>query len=108
MIVVIDSSTGTLSWETALVALGMAAYFVVRRALGTNTLAGFWLDVLLMSPGAVFMIINHERDRRVRNSCVKVSLPASRPRASQCSGFRQLHTCKQTFTHEHIRAAWLP
>ncbi|MGN7295492.1 EamA family transporter RarD [Rhizobium sp. SAFR-030] len=47
---------GTLSWETALVALGMAAYFVIRRALGTNTLAGFWLDVMLMSPVALFMI----------------------------------------------------
>ncbi|MGX5851495.1 EamA family transporter [Mesorhizobium sp. PL10] len=48
---------GSLSWETAVVALGMPAYFILRRALGTSNLGGFWFDVMLMFPAAVLVIV---------------------------------------------------
>ncbi|MDF2809983.1 MAG: RarD protein superfamily transporter [Microvirga sp.] len=48
---------GTLSWETMLVALGLTAYFVWRRWLGTNNLGGFWFDMLLVQPAALAIIL---------------------------------------------------
>ncbi|MBQ0131867.1 MAG: EamA family transporter RarD, partial [Comamonas sp.] len=41
---------GGLAWSTWVVVLGYPAYFVLRRLLKTNTLAGHWLDVLLLVP----------------------------------------------------------
>ena len=41
---------GGMAWSTWVVLLGYPAYFVLRRMLKTNTLAGHWLDVLLMLP----------------------------------------------------------
>lgn len=41
---------GGMAWSTWVVLLGYPAYFVLRRVLKTNTLAGHWLDVVLMLP----------------------------------------------------------
>ena len=41
---------GGMAWSTWVVLLGYPAYFVLRRLLRTNTLAGHWLDVMLMLP----------------------------------------------------------
>jgi chloramphenicol-sensitive protein RarD len=41
---------GGLAWSTWVVVLGYPGYFVLRRLLHTNTLAGHWLDVVLMLP----------------------------------------------------------
>ena len=48
---------GGMSWETWLVALGYPAYFVLRRHLGTNHLGGFWLDMLLLLPAALWFAL---------------------------------------------------
>lgn len=41
---------GGMAWSTWVVLIGYPAYFVLRRVLKTNTLAGHWLDVVLMLP----------------------------------------------------------
>lgn len=41
---------GGLAWSTWVVVIGYPAYFVLRRVLKTNSLAGHWLDVVLMLP----------------------------------------------------------
>ena len=48
---------GGMSWETWLVALGYPAYFVLRRHLGTNHLGGFWMDMLLLLPAALWFAL---------------------------------------------------
>ena len=48
---------GGMSWETWLVALGYPAYFVLRRRLGTDHLAGHWLDMLLLVPAALWFML---------------------------------------------------
>lgn len=45
---------GGLAWSTWVVLVGYPAYFVLRRLLQTNTLAGHWLDVLLMLPVCIW------------------------------------------------------
>ncbi|MDD2712803.1 MAG: EamA family transporter RarD [Simplicispira sp.] len=47
---------GGMSWETWLVALGYPAYFVLRRRLRTDHLAGHWLDMALLVPAALWFI----------------------------------------------------
>ncbi|SPL69619.1 EamA family transporter RarD [Acinetobacter stercoris] len=47
---------GSLSWESLLVAIGYAAYFVLRKKIDTNHLAGFWWDTLFMLPIAIYFI----------------------------------------------------
>lgn len=49
---------GGLSWETWLVAGGYTAYFVMRRRMGTNHLAGHWLDMLLLVPAALWFALH--------------------------------------------------
>ena len=49
--------TGSLSWEMWLVALGYTAYFVLRRHLRTDHLAGHWLDMALLVPAALFFTV---------------------------------------------------
>jgi chloramphenicol-sensitive protein RarD len=44
---------GGMSWETWLVALGYTAYFSLRRRMHTDTLAGHWVDMMLLVPAAV-------------------------------------------------------
>lgn len=48
---------GSMSWETALVALGYPVYFVLRRRLGTDHLGGHWVDMLLMAPLAAWFVL---------------------------------------------------
>ena len=48
---------GGVSWETWLVALGYTAYFVTRRSLSSDHLAGHWLDMLLMLPAALWFVL---------------------------------------------------
>lgn len=49
---------GTISWESMVVAMGYASYFVLRKKINTDNLGGFWLDVLLMLPIALYFIQN--------------------------------------------------
>ncbi len=48
---------GAVSWEMWLVALGYPAYFVLRRRMGTDHLAGHWLDMLLLAPAALWFML---------------------------------------------------
>ena len=48
---------GGVSWETGLVALGYPLYFVLRRRLGTDHLAGHWLDMVLLVPAALWFVL---------------------------------------------------
>ncbi|USA53684.1 EamA family transporter RarD [Acinetobacter sp. C32I] len=45
---------GSIAWETAFVALGYAAYFVLRKKIQTDHLGGFWWDLMLILPIAIF------------------------------------------------------
>lgn len=45
---------GSIAWETAFVALGYAAYFILRKKIQTDNLGGFWWDLLLILPIAIF------------------------------------------------------
>jgi len=47
---------GSIAWETAFVALGYAAYFVLRKKIQTDHLGGFWWDLILILPIAIFFI----------------------------------------------------
>lgn len=47
---------GQISWETCLVALGYSAYFLLRTKLGTNHLGGFFWDLVLILPVALYFI----------------------------------------------------
>ena len=46
-----------LSWEMLLVALGYPAYFLLRRHLRIGHLGGFWVELLLLLPVAVWAAI---------------------------------------------------
>lgn len=48
---------GGMAWSTWVVLIGYPAYFVLRRLLKTNTLAGHWLDVVLMLPVCVWLAL---------------------------------------------------
>lgn len=47
---------GGISWETLLVALGYPVYFVLRRALGTNHLAGMLFEFSALAPVAITLV----------------------------------------------------
>ena len=48
---------GGFSWASLLVALGYPFYFILRRAIGTDTIAGLWFDMLLTLPvGLLFLL----------------------------------------------------
>lgn len=46
--------TGGMSWEPWLVAIGYTVYFITRRKLGTDHLAGHWMDLVLLVPAALW------------------------------------------------------
>lgn len=46
--------TGSLSWTTFVVALGMPPYFVLRRFCHIDNLGGLWTDLLILSPVAAW------------------------------------------------------
>lgn len=48
---------GGLAWPTWVVVLGYTAYFVLRRKLRTDTLAGHWLDVLILLPVCLWFVL---------------------------------------------------
>ena len=48
---------GGLAWPTWVVVLGYPGYFVLRRKLRTNHLAGHWLDVLLLLPLCLWLAL---------------------------------------------------
>lgn len=48
---------GSMAWETALVALGYAAYFILRKKIQTDNLGGFWWDLLIILPVAIFLTL---------------------------------------------------
>jgi len=45
---------GSIAWETVFVALGYAAYFILRKKIQTDNLGGFWWDMLIILPVAIF------------------------------------------------------
>lgn len=47
---------GGVGWETALVALGYPAYFVLRRAMRTNHLGGMWWEMAVTLPVAMVVM----------------------------------------------------
>ena len=48
---------GGMAWSTWVVLLGYPLYFVLRRKLHTNHLAGHWLDVMLLVPCCVWLVL---------------------------------------------------
>jgi chloramphenicol-sensitive protein RarD len=48
---------GGVSWETLLVALGYPVYFVVRRAINTNHLAGMLGEFTILAPLALVFVV---------------------------------------------------
>ncbi|MBS7349228.1 MAG: EamA family transporter RarD [Comamonas sp.] len=48
--------TGQIAWTTWVVTIGYTAYFMLRRRLATDNLAGHWLDVLLLMPMCLYWI----------------------------------------------------
>ena len=46
---------GSVAWETVYVALAYPIYFFLRRKFGTDHLGGFWWDLCLVLPVAVYL-----------------------------------------------------
>lgn len=49
---------GGLSWVTIVCALGYPPYFMLRRWMGFDAFTGFFLEMLVMSPLAIYLIIS--------------------------------------------------
>ncbi|WP_196077877.1 EamA family transporter RarD, partial [Acinetobacter sp. Res13-Abat-PEC14-P4-01] len=45
---------GSIAWETICVALGYSLYFLIRKAIKTDNLGGFWWDILICIPVAIY------------------------------------------------------
>lgn len=48
---------GELPWPTWVVLVGYTAYFTLRRRLGTDSLAGHWIDMALLLPMAIWTVL---------------------------------------------------
>ncbi|WP_445115551.1 EamA family transporter RarD [Acinetobacter sp. WZC-1] len=48
---------GSIAWETIMVAVGYTGYFLLRRQLKTDHLGGFWWDIMIILPVAVYFIL---------------------------------------------------
>lgn len=46
---------GSIAWETALVAVGYSAYFLLRKTIKTDNLGGFWWDLVIILPIAIYL-----------------------------------------------------
>lgn len=46
-----------LDWPTWVVVIGYTAYFVLRRLMRTDSLAGHWLDVLMLLPVCLWFVL---------------------------------------------------
>ncbi|NHB58174.1 EamA family transporter RarD [Acinetobacter sp. 194] len=51
---------GTIAWETAYVAVAYPIYFFLRRKFKTDHLGGFWWDLLLIIPVALYLAFTHD------------------------------------------------
>ncbi len=49
---------GGLSWVTVVCAVGYPPYFMLRRWMGFDAFSGFFLEMLVMSPVAIYLIIS--------------------------------------------------
>lgn len=49
---------GSLSWVTAVVALGYPPYFMLRRYLRIGSLSTLWFDMVFLSPVALLVLLN--------------------------------------------------
>ena len=47
---------GQIAWETALVMFGYTAYFLLRKKIQTDHLGGFWWDIVLCLPVALYWV----------------------------------------------------
>ncbi len=45
---------GSIAWETMLVAIGYSLYFFIRKKMSTDNLGGFWWDIVLCLPIAIY------------------------------------------------------
>lgn len=45
---------GSIAWETMSVAVGYSLYFLIRKKIGTDNLGGFWWDILICIPLAIY------------------------------------------------------
>ena len=50
---------GTIAWETAYVAIAYPIYFFLRRKFQTDHLGGFWWDLFLILPVAIYLAFTH-------------------------------------------------
>jgi chloramphenicol-sensitive protein RarD len=53
---------GSFSWPALVVALGYPVYFVLRRKFSLDTIGGFWFDLVLLMPIAVWFAISGQLD----------------------------------------------
>lgn len=51
---------GAFSWATVLVMTGYPPYFMLRRRLRMNALAGLWCDMLLLAPAALWVLFSQQ------------------------------------------------
>jgi len=51
-----------LAWPTWVVVIGYSAYFVLRRLMRTDSLAGHWLDVLILLPACLWFVLVDRSD----------------------------------------------
>lgn len=51
---------GAFSWATAVVMFGYPPYFMLRRRLRMNALAGLWFDMILLTPIALWVLYQQE------------------------------------------------
>ena len=50
---------GSIAWETLYVAVAYPIYFFLRRKFATDHLGGFWWDLLLVIPVAIYLAFIH-------------------------------------------------
>lgn len=50
---------GSIAWETAYVAVAYPIYFFLRRKFATDHLGGFWWDLFLILPVAIYLAYYH-------------------------------------------------
>jgi chloramphenicol-sensitive protein RarD len=48
---------GSFSWPALVVSLGYPVYFVLRRKFSLDTIGGFWFDLVLLTPIAVWLAL---------------------------------------------------
>ena len=59
---------GGMSWETLLVALGYPLYFTLRRRVGIGHMGMYWLELVMLTPLALYWLFNNWSALGVRMS----------------------------------------